>query len=59
MEKTSVHKVQIENINMPFWSLVGFMVKISLATIPALIILSIVIAILAGILGAFAMVGGN
>ena len=37
--------VKIENINMPFIALVGFMIKASLASIPAAIIL----ALLAGI----------
>jgi hypothetical protein len=33
--------VSIVNINMPFWSIVGFMIKVSLASIPAIIILGV------------------
>lgn len=43
--------VKIENVNMPFWALVGFMIKVSLASIPAMLILWVVFAVLALILG--------
>lgn len=43
--------VKIENINMPFWALVGFMIKVTLASIPAMLILWVVFAILALVLG--------
>ena len=46
--------VKIEDVNMPFGALVGFMLKISFASIPAAIILAIlyllVVAIFGGIL---------
>jgi hypothetical protein len=35
-------RVKIEDINMPFMALVGLLVKVSLASIPALIILALV-----------------
>ena len=43
--------VKIENINMPFWALVGFLIKLSLASIPAMIILMIIYGIIVFILG--------
>ncbi len=52
---TDFNHVKIEDINMPFGALVGFMIKVSLATIPAAIILAIlyalVVAVFGGILG--------
>lgn len=44
--------VKIEDFNMPFMNLVGLLVKIALASIPAAIILAIVYAILAFLLTA-------
>jgi len=38
-EHTSNTAVRITDIDMPFWSLVWFMVKITVATIPAALIL--------------------
>jgi hypothetical protein len=43
--------VKIADVNMPFWSLVGFIVKASLAAIPAYIVLGVVGAILFLVLG--------
>lgn len=43
--------VKIENINMPFGALVGFMIKISLASIPAAIILAIIYALIVALFG--------
>jgi hypothetical protein len=40
-------RVEIVGINMPFWSLVGFMIKLTFAAIPA----GIIVAILRGIIG--------
>ena len=39
--------VAITAIKIPFWSLVGFMVKWSIATIPAVIILAVIITAVA------------
>ncbi len=39
-----VSEVIISDINMPFWSMVIFMVKWAFATIPAIIIITIVIS---------------
>lgn len=48
-------KVVVTDIRMPFWSIVSFMVKFVIASIPAFLILSIVgffvILILSGFLG--------
>jgi hypothetical protein len=35
-------EVIVTDVHMPFWSMVGFMVKRSLASIPAIIILTVV-----------------
>ena len=48
--------VVVTNIQMPFSSMVIFMVKWTLASIPALIILFLVVAALAGVVGG--IVGG-
>jgi hypothetical protein len=52
---TGLIYVKIEDINMPFGALVGFMIKVSLAAIPAAIILGaicfLVVVLLGGILG--------
>jgi hypothetical protein len=39
-------RVVVTDIHMPFWSMVGFMVKWAIAAIPALIILAIIGALL-------------
>ena len=48
-------QVNIQNINMPFWSLVGFMLKVTLASIPAAIIITgvpfLIFVLLGGALG--------
>ena len=46
-------RVVVTDINMPFFSMVIFMVKWVIASIPAFIILSILGAVLSGIFGAF------
>lgn len=45
--------VKIEDLNMPFFHLVGLMIKIALAAIPAAIILAIVYSILGALLAFF------
>ena len=50
MESGSGSEVAIVDVRMPFKSMVIFMVKGALAAIPALIILSIIGAILGGLL---------
>ena len=53
MEEYGVKEVNIVDIKMPFWSMVMFMVKATIAAIPAMIILTIlwvlVIAVFGGI----------
>ena len=44
MEEYSVKEVNIVDIEMPFWSMVIFMVKATIASIPAMIILTILAA---------------
>jgi len=42
--------LKIENFNMPFWSLVGFLIKLSLASIPAMVVMFIILTIIGVIL---------
>ncbi len=50
------NRVTVVDIQMPFWSMVVFMVKAAIAAIPAIIILSIFFAIVTAIFTA--MFGG-
>ncbi len=45
-----VQEVVIKNFKMPFWSMVGFMVKWSLASIPAIIILTVIVWLVTGLI---------
>lgn len=56
MDNGNVPQVNIVDIKMPFWSLVFFMVKAAIASIPAFIILSIIGMVVFSIFGA--IVGG-
>jgi hypothetical protein len=49
--ETHGNEVMVVDIKMPFWSMVVFMVKWSIAAIPALLILVVLGMILAGFLG--------
>jgi hypothetical protein len=51
VKTTTIKRVAVVDINIPFWSMVTFMVKGSIAAIPAFIILTIIIA------GIFAIFG--
>ena len=42
MDYNDINQVSIVDIKMPFWSMVAFMVKATLASIPALIIVAII-----------------
>lgn len=46
----AIARVSVVDINMPFGSMVGFMVKWAIAAIPALIILVVLFSVLTGIL---------
>jgi hypothetical protein len=52
----SSNRVTVVDIQMPFWSMVVFMVKAAIASIPAIIILSVLFAIVMTIFTA--MFGG-
>ncbi|WP_295100485.1 hypothetical protein [uncultured Candidatus Kuenenia sp.] len=43
--------VTITNIDMPFWSMVRFMIQVAIAAIPALIAISVVVLAITFILG--------
>ena len=43
-------KVVVTDIRMPFWSMVMFMVKLVLASIPALIIFSMIISLVMAVI---------
>ncbi|TDX99373.1 hypothetical protein [Thiohalophilus thiocyanatoxydans] len=55
MDTNHTNQVNIIDIKMPFWSMVIFMVKASIAAIPAFIILSIIgtliMTVLSGVFG--------
>jgi hypothetical protein len=42
-------EVVVVNVNMPFWSMVRFMVKWAIAAIPALVILAVIGALLSAL----------
>lgn len=44
-------EVAIVDVNMPFMSMVILIIKMALASIPAVIILSIIFAIIGGLIG--------
>jgi len=50
-------EVVVVDVKMPFWSMVMFMVKWAIASIPAILILVVLAVIIAGLLGG--MFGGN
>ncbi|ORU89519.1 MAG: hypothetical protein A6F71_00700 [Cycloclasticus sp. symbiont of Poecilosclerida sp. M] len=51
MDDNTVSKVSITDIKMPFSSMVVFLVKVAIASIPAFIILSVVGSIIFAVLG--------
>lgn len=53
MDNNEDNEVTIVDIRMPFWSMVVFMVKAALASIPAFIILAIIFGMLSAIFGGF------
>lgn len=46
-----MNEIIIKDIQMPFWSMVTFMVKWAFAAIPAVIIIGVIIALISGLLG--------
>lgn len=59
MDNNEINHFSIVDIKMPFMSMVVFMVKAALASIPAFIILSIIFAVLSAIFGGmFSGMGG-
>jgi hypothetical protein len=52
------HRVAIADVDIPFWRMVAIIIKWAFASIPAIIIISIIFAILGAILGgALAILG--
>lgn len=51
METGNPDRVSIVDIRMPFWSMVVFMVKAAIASIPAFIILSTIGAVTFAVMG--------
>ncbi len=45
------NKVVVTNIKIPFWSIIVLMIKWSIAAIPAMIILTVIYFLLAGLFG--------
>lgn len=52
----SIVRVNIKDFDMPFWSMVGLMVKWSIAAIPAFIILVIVFVVIMAILSGMGII---
>lgn len=52
---STLTNVSVVDIKMPFWSMVVFLVKLAIASIPAVIILAILAAILSAIFGGIFM----
>ena len=46
----ATHRVTVVDVDMPFWSMVAFMLKWTIAAIPALVILGVLFAVLSAIL---------
>ena len=53
MSNENFTRVVVTNVNMPFWSMVRFMVKWAIAAIPAIVILTIIGALLSMLFSAF------
>lgn len=51
MENQNSNTVNVVDIKMPFWSMVVFMVKAAIASIPAIIILTIIGTLVFSVLG--------
>jgi hypothetical protein len=52
------HRVSIADIDIPFWRMVAIIIKWAFASIPAIIIISIIFAVVGALLGAIvAMLG--
>ena len=48
---TAPHRIAVVDIDIPFWRMVAIIIKWAFASIPAVIIISIIFAILGAILG--------
>jgi hypothetical protein len=53
MENENENEVTITDIKIPFWSIVIFMVKAAIASIPALIILGVIGSVFSMAMGGF------
>ena len=53
------HRVAIADVDIPFWRMVAIIIKWAFASIPALIILSVIFGIIGAVIGGglFAMLG--
>lgn len=50
MAEPAKQEVAVTDIHMPFWSMVGFMVKWAIAAIPAMIILIVIGLLFVGLI---------
>ena len=55
------HRVSIADVEIPFWRMVAIIIKWTLAAIPAIIILSVIFAIIGAVFGGIlaAIFGSN
>ena|GEM_PF-1802235 len=51
-------EVVVVGVKIPFWSLVGFLIKLALASIPATIIVTLIVWMVVGLFLAPALVSG-
>jgi hypothetical protein len=58
MENSRTNEVTIVDIKMPFWSMVVFMVKAAIASIPAVFIVSLIVTLAMFVLGGLGFFGG-
>ncbi len=58
MEQESQRQVVVTDIRMPFWSMVAFMVKWVIASIPAFLILGMLWALLMAVVKVLGRMGG-
>ncbi len=54
MEKSEKERVVVSGLEIPFWDLVWFMVKLALASIPAMLIIYVFIMLLGLLFGGVA-----
>jgi hypothetical protein len=55
----TIARVKIEDVNMPFGALIGFLVKVSLASIPAVLVLAVIYFLILFVFSIFGLAIGG